>query len=242
MKARDVMAHRVLTVSENARVLDAAQLMIKRHISGLPVVDANGVLVGMITEGDLLRRAELATERRRSKVLTFIMGPGQVADEYAHAHGRLVKEVMSNSPISVAEDATIERIIALFEKHNIRRVPVVADGQLVGIVTRANVVQALVKRLQYSKDAAASDWAIREQILAEMLKNSWALTAALNVTVDAGVVTLSGTILDPRDRDALKVLAENVPGVRGVQDDMIWVEPYSGIVITAAESNKGAES
>jgi CBS domain-containing protein len=238
MIARDLMTHPVLTVSENARMLDAAQLMIKRRISGLPVVDANGELVGMITEGDLLRRAELAIERRRSKVMTFIMGPGQVADEYAHTRGRLVKEMMSSSPVSVAEDATIERILTLFEKHNIRRIPVVADGQLVGIVTRANVVKALVKRLQFPRDVAASDSAIREQILAEMLKNSWTLTASVDVTVDAGIVTLSGTILDGRDRTALKVLAENVPGVRGIHDDMIWVEPYSGIVITAAERHR----
>lgn len=231
MKAKDIMTHRVVTISERATVLDAAQLMMKRRISGLPVVDANGSLVGMITEGDLLRRTELATEKTRNAFLRFLLNPGRAAEEYTLAHGRYVGEVMTSDPVSVSEDTSLDQIVTLLEKKRIRRVPVLRDGHLVGIVTRANVIKAFVKTAQYPAAVNATDDAIRSAIIAEMEKNSWAPTAAIEVGVVAGVVTLSGTIFDARDRAALKVLAENVAGVREVHDDLIWVEPYSGMAI-----------
>jgi CBS domain-containing protein len=231
MKAKDVMTHRVVSISEKATVLDAAQLMMKRRISGLPVVDANGNLVGMITEGDLLRRTELATEKTRNAFLRFLLHPGRVAEEYTHSHGRFIGEVMTPDPVSVSEDTSLDQVVTLLEKKRIRRVPVLRDGQLVGIVTRANLIKAFVKNAQYPSSVNATDSGIRSAIVAEMDKNAWAPTAAIDVSVAAGVVTLSGTIFDERDRGALKVLAENVPGVREVHDDLIWVEPYSGVVI-----------
>jgi len=240
MKAKDVMTPRVLTVSENATVLDAAQLMVKRRISGLPVVDANGGLVGMITEGDLMHRTEIATGQERSGFLAFLIGPGRAAEDYVRAHGRLIKEVMSVDPVSVTEDTGLDRIVSLFDKRKIRRVAVLRDGHIVGIVTRANLLKAFVKNAQYPKATNVSDGEIRSRILAEMEKSAWAPTAMVEVVVDEGVVKLTGTILDERDRGALRVLAENTPGVRGVQDDMIWVEPYSGMTLGAADGSAAA--
>jgi CBS domain-containing protein len=231
MQTKDVMTTRVITVSENATVLDAARLMAKRRIGGLPVVDANGVLVGMLTEGDLLRRTEIATEKSRSRFLAVFLSPGRLADEYTHAHGRRVGEVMTPEPVSVSEDTPLEKIVQLIEKKKIRRFPVLRDGQLVGIVTRANLVRAYVKAAQYPSEVNVSDDQIRGRILSEIEKTQWAPTAALEVSVAAGVATLSGTIFDDRERAALKVLAENVPGVRSVCDELVWVEPNSGVVI-----------
>jgi CBS domain-containing protein len=237
MKAKDVMTHRVVSVSEKATILDAAQLMMKRRISGLPVVDANGHLVGMITEGDLLRRTELATEKTRNAFLGFLLHPGRIAEEYTHSHGRFIGEVMTPDPVTVSEDTSLDQIVTLLEKKRIRRVPVLRDGQLVGIVTRANVIKAFVKNVQYPASVNATDAEIRAAIIAEMEKTAWAPTAVIDVGVAAGVVTLTGTIFDERDRAALKVLAENVPGVREVHDDLIWVEPYSGMAIESAEAD-----
>jgi CBS domain-containing protein len=231
MRAKEIMTHRVITISEKATILDAGQLMLKRRIGGLPVVDPNGSLVGIITEGDLLRRTELATEKKRSSFFSFFVNPGQVADEYASSHGRFVGEVMSTNPITVAEDAGLDQIVALFERHRIRRVPVISDGQIVGIVTRSNVVKALLKTIQYPAAINTMDADIRLAIIAEMEKNAWAPTATVDVSVSEAVVTLSGTIFDTRDRAALKVLAENVPGVREVRDSLVWLEPYSGIFV-----------
>lgn len=233
MKAKDIMTHRVISISERATVLDAAQLMIKRRISGLPVVDANGGLVGMITEGDLLRRTELATEKTRNAFLRFLLQPGRLAEEYVRSHGRFVGEVMTPDPITVSEDTSLDQIVTLLEKNRIRRVPVLHGGQLVGIVTRANVIKAFLATAQYPASVNATDSAIRAAIIAEMDKNAWAPAGAVDVGVTAGVVTLSGTIFDERDRVALKVLAENVPGVREVRDDLIWVDPNSGLVVNS---------
>lgn len=238
MKAKDIMTHRVVSISEKATVLDAAQLMMKRRISGLPVVDANGSLVGMITEGDLLRRTELATEKTRNAFLAFLLHPGRMAEEYTQSHGRFVGEVMTPDPVTVSEDTSLDQIVTLLEKKRIRRVPVLRNGQLVGMVTRANVIKAFVKNAQYPASVNATDAEIRAAIITAMEKTAWAPTAAIDVSVTAGVVTLSGTIFDERDRAALKVLAENVPGVREVHDDLVWVEPYSGLMIESDADSK----
>jgi CBS domain-containing protein len=231
MQAKDIMTTRVITISENATVLDAAKLMAKRRISGLPVVDANGALVGLITEGDLLRRTEIATEKPRTGFFSLLVNPGRVADEYTHTHGRRVGEVMTADPVCVSEDTALEKVVELLEKKRIRRIPVVRDRQMVGIVARANLVRAYIKAAQYSTEVNASDDQIRARIVSELENSQWAPTAAIDVNVAAGTVTLSGTIFDDRERAALKVLVENVGGVRAVCDELVWVEPNSGLVI-----------
>lgn len=232
MKAKDIMTRAVVSISETATVLDAARLMTKHRISGLPVVDADGNLVGIISEGDLLRRTELATIKKRYPLMSFLLSPGRLAEEYTHTHGRFVGEVMTAHPRFVTEDADLEQIVTILEKRRIRRLPVIREGALVGIVTTGNVIKAFVDAAEYSpKSSEDSD--IQKAILAEIDKNTWAPTASIDVSVIGGTVTLSGTIFDDRERNALKVLAENVPGVRAVRDNLVWVEPRSGIVVEA---------
>lgn len=233
MKAKDVMTRRVISISPDASILEAAHLMLQHRISGLPVVDPAGVLIGIVTEGDFLRRAETGTERRRPRWLEFVLGPGRAAADFTHSHGRKVEEVMSDSPYSVSEDTTLDEIVSLMERHRIKRVPVTRDAHLVGIVSRANLMRALISIARSAPPPAQSDLDIRSRIMTEMDTQKWAPVALVEVTVNKGVVDLWGTILDERERKALKVLAENVPGVKAVNDHMVGVEPMSGFVVDA---------
>jgi CBS domain-containing protein len=238
MKAKDVMTADVISISEKATVLDAARLMIKQRISGLPVVNSEGDLVGVISEGDLLRRTELATQRARHPLVNLLLSPGRLAEEYTQSHGRFVGEVMTTSPRSVTEETDLREIVRILEKRRIRRLPVLRDGRLTGIVTRANVLKAFVEgKPRVSR--RMSDSEIKSAILAEMERYIWAPSASIEVEVAEGHVTLSGTIFDDRERSALKVLAENIPGVRKVSDNLVWVEPQTGAVIEADKSAPG---
>jgi len=233
MKAKDIMTRRVISISPDASILKAAHLMLQHRISGLPVVDPAGVLIGIVTEGDFLRRAETGTERRKPRWLEFVLGPGRAAADFTHSHGRKVEEVMSSSPYSVSEDTTLDEIVSLMERHRIKRVPVTRDAHLVGIVSRANLMRALISIARSAPPPAQSDLDIRSHIMTEMDTQKWAPVALVEVTVNKGVVDLWGTILDERDRKALKVLAENVPGVKAVNDHMVWIEPMSGFMADA---------
>lgn len=230
MNVVDVMTRRVTTVGPDATVAEAAQLMLGRSVSGLPVVDKAGLVVGVVTEGDLLRRAETGTERRRSRWLEFLVGPGRVADEYARAHGRRVEEVMTADVVTVTPETPLERVVELMERHRIKRLPVLEGGQLVGIVSRANLLHALA-RLAAAPATASSDAEIQQRLSAEIDNASWAPRACINPIVQDGVIDLYGAITDERERSALRVLAENVPGVKDVRDHLVWIEPLSGMVI-----------
>lgn len=236
MKAMDVMTRNVVSVKPDATVLQAARLMLQHHISGLPVVDGDGRLVGILSEGDFLRRRETATERRRSRWLEFLMGPGKIASEYTQSHGNKVAEVMTQKVETVTEDASLEAIVELMERRRIKRVPVMRGNTIVGIVTRSNLMHAMVSLARVMPKEEQADAHIREQLLAEMEKQQWAPIATTNVVVHDGVVELWGVIVDERQREALKVAAENTPGVKAVKDHMVWVEPTSGMVIDAPES------
>jgi len=161
------------------------------------------------------------------------LGPGRAAADFTHSHGRKVEEVMSDSPYSVSEDTTLDEIVSLMERHRIKRVPVTRDAHLVGIVSRANLMRALISIARSAPPPAQSDLDIRSHIMTEMDTQKWAPVALVEVTVNKGVVDLWGTILDERDRKALKVLAENVPGVKAVNDHMVWIEPMSGFMADA---------
>jgi len=235
MKAVDVMTRNVVSVKPDATVLQAARVMLQQHISGLPVIDAEGRLVGILSEGDFLRRRETATERRRSRWLEFLMGPGKIASEYTQSHGNKVAEVMTENVVTVPEDAPLETIVELMERHRIKRVPVVHGKEVVGIVTRSNLMHAMVSLARTTPGAEQGDAAIREHILAEMKKEQWAPIATTNVVVHDGIVELWGVIVDERQRDALRVCAENTAGVKAVKDHLVWVEPTSGMIIEAQD-------
>lgn len=240
MKARDVMTRELISVTPDATVLQAARLMLQHHISGLPVVDASGKLVGVLSEGDFLRRRETATQRRRSRWLEFLMGPGKIASEYTHSHGSKVAEVMTSDVRSVGEDTDLEQIVELMEKHRIKRVPVMRDGKVAGIVTRSNLLHAMVSMARSAPPAAQTDDGIREQLLAELKKQDWAPVAMTNVVVRNGVVELWGAIIDERQRAALKVAAENISGVKAVKDHLVWIEPTSGMILEPEEEKPAA--
>jgi CBS domain-containing protein len=225
MKARDVMTKPVIAIGADASVMEAARLMLENRISGLPVVDAAGKLVGMVTEGDFLRRIETGTERRHSRFAEFFIGPGQLADEYVHTSGRTVNEVMTPKVHAVAEDAPLEDVVRLMECHGIKRVPVLRGKELAGIVTRANLVSALLRTAKLAHAHSSRDSGIREDLLSELKKQPWAPVGTIDVAVLDGVVTLSGVLTDERQRRALCVAANNIPGVRKVVDHIVWLEP-----------------
>jgi CBS domain-containing protein len=238
MKASDVMTPQVVTVSPDAPILEAARLMLNSRISGLPVVDSRGRLTGIVTEGDFLRRAETGTERRRSRWLEFLLGPGRLATDYVHSHGRKIEEVMTADPRTVSEDTPLEKVVHEMERNHIKRLPVMRGDQLVGIISRANLIRALASLAREAPPPREDDQAIRERILAELDRQPW--KPAVNVVVRKGQVDLSGFITDHRQRQALKVAVENVPGVKAVHDHVAFVEPTSGAVVFSPEDEAGS--
>jgi len=236
MKAEDVMTRNVISIDPDATVLQAARLMLQHRISGLPVIDKGGQLVGVISEGDFLRRRETKTEHRRSRWLEFLMGPGRVAAEYSHSHGSKVSEVMTTDVETVDDVTPLEDIVELMERRRIKRVPVMCGREVVGIVTRSNLMHAMVSLARAAQGPAEDDASIRERLLDEIKKEQWAPAATTNVVVHDGVVELWGVIIDERQRAALKVAAENIPGVKAVKDHMVWIEPMTGMTLEAQET------
>jgi CBS domain-containing protein len=234
MNAREVMTRRIVTVTPETAIEEAAKLMLDYRISGLPVVDVKGAPVGILTEGDLLRRIETGTDKRHSGWISLLLGPGRLAAEYARSHAHKVGEVMTTEVVSVAPDTPLPEVVELMEERRIKRVPVVDGGKLVGIVSRANLVAALAGVLAKERGAALSDDDIRRAILAEIDKQPWGPRESVDATVTDGAVELHGTILDERERAALIVAAENLPGVKSVRDKLVWVEPNSGMVIPSS--------
>jgi CBS domain-containing protein len=233
MLARDIMTGPVISVLPDATVMDAITLMLERKLSGLPVVNADKQLVGMVSEGDFLRRFELGTEGQRPRWIEFLRGPGRAAEEFIRTHGRKVDEVMSADVVSAEASTTLKDIIELMEHHHIKRVPIVEDSQVVGIITRADVLRALAQKVPNTGFVKEDDARIREAILAACEQQSWAPRALIAIDVKNGIVDLSGTIFDDRERRGLRVIAENVAGVRAVRDHLVWVEPISGTVFEA---------
>ncbi len=230
MLIREIMNAPAITVSPETSVVDAARIMLDRHVSGLPVVDGGGDIVGIVSEGDFLRRGELQTERKRSWLLEFLTSPGKLADEYVLSHGRSVEEVMTSKVVTIGPNATLTIAVELMEKYGIKRLPVVVEGEVIGIVCRSDLLRALANMLPKEK-VQATDNQITEAVIAELSHQSWSHNGFIKVSVQNGVVELSGTIFDERERLAAKVAAENVPGVKSVTDQITWIDPYLGIVM-----------
>ena len=235
MQVRDVMTPNVISVKADEPILKAAQLMLQNRISGLPVVDANGALMGVVTEGDFLRRGELGTSRRRPKWLEFLVGPGRLASEYVHQSGRKVAEVMTPNPLTVGENNSLETVVKLMERRRIKRIPVMRDGRMVGIISRANLMHALASLAHETPAGTADDAAIRDRILRALAAHHWAF--GVNVVVKDGIAEIWGTIMDERERKACIVAAENVAGVKQVHDHLVWVEPMSGMAFASSEDD-----
>jgi CBS domain-containing protein len=238
MKVRDVMTPHVVTVGPNDSVATASGLMLQKKISGLPVVDGNGRLVGIVSEGDFLRRSEIGTKRTRPRWIEFILGPGRIAEEYVKLNSRKVSDVMSHQVRTVAPDDSLATAVDVMERYRIKRVPVVQGEDVVGIVTRANLLRAMASFIGEVAPSSTADSAIREQFLAELEKQPWAPLNMVNITVRNGVVQLSGTVTDDRQRLAMRVAAENIPGVKRVEEQFVWIDPESGFYAELPSDNE----
>src|SRR5450755_3989260 len=202
MKARDVMVSPVVTVKPSSSVKEVATTLLERRISAVPVVDDQGKLVGIISEGDLMHRSEAGTERQRSWWLLGWTGDETLAAE----------DVMTRNVITATPKTPLHEIAALLERNSIKRVPIVKDGQLVGIVSRANLIQG-VASTRKELEIPLSDTNIRDKLLAHLTSQEWAHTSLLNVTVSGGVVNLWGITNSDAERMAIRVAAESAPGV-----------------------------
>ena len=233
MRAHQIMTRRLITVVAETSIIDAANIMLKNHVSGLPVLDHTGKLVGIVSQGDFLRRAEIGTQRKRARWLKILLGPGTVAYDFVHERGRKVGEVMTLEPYTVTEDATLEEVVQLMERNNVKRLPVIREDRLVGIVTRSNLLQAVAELAREVPDPTADDDHIRNHII--HLSRRRTETTRLGVIVSNGHVHLSGVITNERFREAAMVAAENVSGVTKVHDHLCWVDPMSGAYLNSQE-------
>jgi CBS domain-containing protein len=241
MRAHQIMARSVVTVAPETTILQAANLMLRHHVSGLPVLDAASKLVGIVSEGDFIRRNEIGTQRKRGRWLRFILGAGQAAGDFVREHGCLVSEVMTRDPITVTEETALDEIVTAMEINGVKRLPVMRGDTLVGIVSRANLLQAVASLAREIPDPTADDDHIRRRIIDTLDKNDWC-PFGLNAVVHDGVVHLSGVITEERSRQAAIVGAENVAGVKKVLDHLCWVEPMSGMYLESPEDTTMARA
>ncbi len=229
MKARDVMVSPVITTKPSASVREVAHTLLTHHISAVPVIDDAGRMVGIVSEGDLMRRADLGTERHRAWWLAALFAEEEeLAAEYVKQHSKKVADVMTKRVVVASPDAPLNEIAALLERHSIKRVPIVENGALVGIVSRANLIQALAGDRK-SLDIPIPDAQLRERIMAHLKTQPWAHTSLLNVTVNDGIVDIWGITRSEAEKQALRVAAETTPGVRAVNDNVVmqtWQSAY----------------
>ncbi|SAL02194.1 CBS domain-containing protein [Caballeronia calidae] len=224
MQARDVMTTSVISVTPETTVRELAVLLMQHRISAAPVVDQDKHVIGVVSEGDLLHRDEIDTERktRHSWWLGVLSDNG--AADYIKSHARTVGEIMTRDPICVDETVSLADIASILESHHIKRVPVLRDGRLVGIVSRANLVQALATALleKHAPSASSNDAEIRAMLMGELAGRGWAFPGR-NIVVRDGVVHLWGVVWSSDQLDAMRIAAESIPGVKSVEDHTI---PY----------------
>ncbi|HEY6994761.1 MAG TPA: CBS domain-containing protein [Xanthobacteraceae bacterium] len=216
----------MITVGPEASVRQVADILFKNRISALPVVDERGALIGIVSEGDLARRAELETDDRRSWWLGIFARKSEekLAIEYVKSHGRRVRDVMTRRVITAGPATSLRDIAALLEKNRIKRVPIVASGKVVGIVSRANLVQALASLREETRQSTMSDATIRKKVMAQFKSAQWSRHALLNATVQGGTVKLWGIVDSEAEKAAARVAAEQVAGVRAIENNVV-VQP-----------------
>ena len=242
MRAHQIMSRPVITVTPDTTIVEAANTMLQKHISGLPVVDGTGKLVGMLSEGDFVRRSEIGTQRKRSRFLRFILGPGKAASDFVREHGRKVSEIMTTEPLlTVGEETTLEEIVELMERNNIKRLPVISNDKVVGMVSRSNLLQAVASLAKDVPDPTADDDHIRNRVIDTMAKQDWC-PFGLSIVVRDGIVHVSGVITEERSRQAAIVAAESVTGVKKVHDHLCWVDTMSGMYLNSPEDDGYAKA
>lgn len=221
MQVRDVMVSPVITVTRSATVQNVAKILLEKRISAVPVIDDAGKVIGIVTEGDLIRRAEAGTERRDSWWVRFLAGEAAIAADYVKSHARRVEDVMTTDVATATPEMPLHEIATLLEERGIKRVPVVNEhGNLVGIISRANLIQ-LIASTRPNLEMSPPDSTIRDRLLDDLKKQSWAHPHRLNVAVINGTVDLWGFVESDTERKAIRVFAENVPGVVAVNDHLL---------------------
>jgi CBS-domain-containing membrane protein len=221
MNASDVMTAGVITIGPDADVKTAARTMLEKGISALPVIDKNGKLIGIISEGDLIRRTEAGTEAKASWWLRLLSDNETLASRFVKAHGMRVADVMSRDVITATPDTPLAEIARLLEKNRIKRVPIMKDGKPVGVVSRANLLQALASAKSALDGAVkVSDNTLRDNIFDRLRDQPWAHPGMINVIVTGGVVDLWGTVTSEAERKALNILVTETPGVVAVNDHL----------------------
>jgi CBS domain-containing protein len=228
MKAAEVMTKDVISVSPDARVQDVAQILLTNRISAVPVVDKNGVLVGIVSESDLMRRAEADTGRHRPWWLAMLTRDEILAADYVREHSRRISDVMTSVVVTAAPETSLDVIADLFEKNGIKRVPIVKDGAVVGIVSRANLLQALM-RARVKVESKPSDDALRHSVIERIKAERWTNPSLINVFVENAMVELWGVVDSRAEKEAVRVVAEVTPGVAGVNDHLIVRPIQQGI-------------
>lgn len=235
MIAGDIMSQPVIGISPDAPLEQAIGLMIQSRFTGLPVIDNEGRVVGMLTEGDLLCRVETGTEGENHGWLARLFTPGRLAGEYILTHGRQVYQVMTHKVIGVEENTPLSDVVKLMQHHRVKRLPVLRDESVIGIVSRADIMRAVGEALGV-RVVAPSDHLIRQTVLERLSCEPWAHRRSISVAVEKGVVVLDGSVFDMRARTAIGVLAENVPGIKRVENRIVCIEPNSGVVIYGPDS------
>ena len=221
MKATDVMATKVITVRPDTPVATIAEVLLANRISAVPVVNDKDVLVGIVSEGDLIHRVEAGTERHRSWWLELLTGKEILAHEFVMSYGRKAADVMTRPVISVQPDTPLGDIAALLEKHRIKRVPVASNGKIVGIVSRANLIQALVKLNRAKTEASVDDLTLHSNILEQLRSKPWVDPSTISILVNNGSVELWGIVDSETEKNAIRVAVEVTPGVRQVANKLV---------------------
>lgn len=220
MKVHEIMTPEVVAVGPETSVKEIAKIMSERRISGVPVVTADGSVIGIVSQSDLLHRAELGTERRRKWWLQFLADDRQLAREFTQAHGRHARDVMARTVITIPADATLAEAADMLDSHRIKRMPVVRDGNLVGMLTRGDLVRALAETEDGKPTDAIGDADIYAALYQRLRREPWLRATLIAAAVDDGVVQLRGFVESSEQRRALKALAEEVTGVKRVEDHL----------------------
>ena len=237
MQVRDVMTHGVIGVPEAASIAEAIETMLRSRVSALFVFNAKNQLIGILSEGDLLRRSELGSEHKRPRWLEFLLGSGRLAESYAHEYGRKVGEVMTGDVETIEEGADLSEAVDRMLRRRVKRLPVLRGETVVGVISRSDLLKGLLAATPRTK-GPHPDAEIKAAIQAEIDKLDWAPRASVRVEVESGVATFEGAITDERLRDGLKVIAENTPGCVAVHDHIAWIEPNSGYFMGSPEDEE----
>lgn len=220
MYAMKVMTRPVVTIPADATVYAAADILLGARISAAPVVDADGKLIGIVSEADLMNRPEAGTVPGRSWLQRLLAPEAVLARDYLRSHSHHVADVMTRDVVTAEEQTDLKEIASLMASRRIKRVPIVRDGRVVGIVSRANLLQGLLAREAHPAESSVPDDDLRDRVNQELDRHSWASDVS-NVVIENGAVHLWGQTFSPTARDAVRVAVENVPGVKRVMNNIV---------------------